>query len=58
LTTVEEILEPSEEGCLLTTKMRFSFTARLTRNARRKVVEHIRDELEEMKHILERNHPA
>ncbi|MBX7432059.1 hypothetical protein JDV09_08055 [Mycobacterium sp. Y57] len=55
MTTVEEFLEPRGEGCLLTTKIRFTFIAGLTRNARRKVVEHIRGELEEMKEILERN---
>jgi len=58
LTTVEEILEPSGNGCMLTTNIRFTFIARLAKNARRKVVEHIRGELEEMKDILERDQPV
>lgn len=58
LRSVEEILEPSGEACMLTTNMRFTFIARLARNARRKVAEHIRGELEEMRDILERDQPA
>ena len=58
LRSVEEILEPTGEGCMLTTNMRFTSIARLARNARRKVVEHIRGELEEMSDILERDQPA
>jgi len=58
LSSVEEILEPSRKGCILTTNMRFTFIARLARNARRKVVEHIRGELEEMRDMLERDQQA
>ncbi len=55
LKTVEEIIEPADDGCILTTNMRFTFVAKLFRNARRKVVEHIRGELEEMREILEKS---
>jgi hypothetical protein len=58
LRSVEEILEPNWKGCMLTTNMRFTFIAGLARNARRKVVEHVRGELEEMRDILERDQPA
>jgi len=58
LRSVEEILEPSGEGCMLTTNMRFTFIARLTRKTRRKVVEHVRGELEEMRDILECDQPS
>ena len=54
LKSVEEIIEPAGDGCLLTTNMRFTFVARLLKNARRKVVEHIRGELEETRDMLEK----
>jgi hypothetical protein len=54
LKSVEEIIEPADDGCLLTTNMRFTFVARLLKNARRKVVEHIRGELEETRDMLEK----
>lgn len=53
LTGVEEILEPKGNGCLLTTKMYFTFIAKLAKNSRRKVVQHIKGELEEMRDIIE-----
>jgi len=54
LRTVEEIIEPAGDGCLLTTNMRFTFAARVLKNTRRKVVEHIRGELEETRALLEK----
>lgn len=54
LTSVEEILEPMGDGCLLTTNMHFTFIAGLAKNSRRKVVQHIKGELEEMKKIIEK----
>jgi len=55
LESVEEIIEPAGDGCLLTTNMRFTFVSKLLRNARHKVVEHIRGELEETRDMLERS---
>ena len=55
LKSVEEIIEPVGDGCLLTTNMRFTFVSKLLRNARHKVVEHIRGELEETRDMLERS---
>jgi hypothetical protein len=54
LTSVEEILKPKGNDCLLTTNMHFTFIARLAKNSRRKVVQHIKGELEEMKEIIEK----
>ncbi|HWS94401.1 MAG TPA: hypothetical protein VN306_18500 [Mycobacterium sp.] len=54
LKSVEEIIEPVGDGCLLTTNMRFTFVSKLLRNARHKVVEHIRGELEETRDMLEK----
>ena len=54
LKSVEEIIEPAGDGCLLTTNMRFTFVSKLLRNARHKVVEHIRGELEETRDMLEK----
>ena len=54
LRTVEEIIEPAGDGCLLTTNMRFTFAARVLKNTRRQVVEHIRGELEETRALLEK----
>ncbi len=53
LKRVEEILEPADDGCILTTNLHFTFIARLFGNSRHKVVEHIRGELDEMRVILE-----
>jgi len=58
LRTVDEILEPSAQGCMLTTNLRFTFLAKIAANTRRKVVGHIRGELEEMRDILERDQPG
>jgi len=55
LKSVEEIIEPAGDGCLLTTNMRFTFVSKLLRNARHKVVEHIRGELEETRDMLEKS---
>jgi len=55
LESVEEIIEPAGDGCLLTTNMRFTFVSKLLRNARHKVVEHIRGELEETRDMLEKS---
>lgn len=53
LTAVEEILESKGSGCQLTTKIYFTFIAKLAKNSRRKVVQHIKGELEEMRDIIE-----
>jgi len=54
LRTVEQIIEPAGDGCLLTTNIRFTFAARVLKNTRRQVVEHIRGELEETRALLEK----
>jgi len=54
LKRVEEILEPANDGCLLTTNLHFTFIAKLFRDTRHKVVEHIRGELEETIDMLEK----
>jgi hypothetical protein len=54
LTKVENILEQKGDGCLLTNNLHFTFLSSLIKKSKRKVVEHITDELLEMKKILER----
>ncbi len=54
LKSVEEITEPAGDGCLLTTNMRFTIAAKLFKNTRHKVVEHIRGELQETRDMLEK----
>ena len=54
LKRVEEILEPAADGCLLTTNLYFTFIAKLAKNSRHKVAEHIKGELEEMRDMLEK----
>ena len=53
LPRVENILEPKGDGCLLITNLHFTFLAELASKSKRKVVEHITEELEEMKKALE-----
>jgi hypothetical protein len=53
LTKVENIFEQKGEGCLLTNNLHFTFLSHLIKKSRRKVVDHITDELVEMKKILE-----
>lgn len=53
LTTVEEILKPEGDGCLLTTNLHFTFLAKMFKGSRDKVVQHIKGELEEMRDIIE-----
>ena len=53
LPRVENILEPKGEGCLLITNLHFTFLAELASKSKRKVVEHITEELEETKNALE-----
>ena len=53
LSSVENILESKGDGCLLTTHLHFTFIAKLAKNSRHKVVEHIKGELEEMRDIIE-----
>jgi len=53
LPRVENILEPKGEGCLLITNLHFTFLAGLAKKSKRKVVEHITEELEETKNALE-----
>lgn len=49
----DNVVEPSEEGSILTVYLYFTPLARLAGNSTRKVVEHIAGELEEMKKSLE-----
>jgi hypothetical protein len=53
LPKVENIFEKKGEGCLLTTNLHFTFLSRFIKKSKKKVVEHITDELMEMKSILE-----
>jgi hypothetical protein len=53
LTKVENIFEQKAEGCLLTNNLHFTFLSRFIKKSKQKVVEHITDELVEMKRILE-----
>jgi uncharacterized protein YndB with AHSA1/START domain len=53
LPRVENILEPKGKGCLLITNLHFTFLAELASKSKRKVVEHITEELEETKNALE-----
>ena len=53
LSGVENILEPKGNACLLTTNLHFTILAKFAGKSRRKVVEHINGELEEMKDIIE-----
>jgi hypothetical protein len=53
LTKVKNIFEQKGEGCLLTNNLHFAFVSRFVKNSKRKIVEHIADELVEMKKILE-----
>ncbi len=53
LKRVEELLEPADDHCILTTNLYFTFIAKLFRNSRHKVVEHIKGELDEMRDMLE-----
>lgn len=54
LTKVENMFEQKGQGCLLTNNLHFTFVSRFIKNSKRKIVEHITDELVEMKKILER----
>jgi hypothetical protein len=54
LPRVENILEPKGECCLLITNLHFTFLAELAKKSKRKVVEHITEELKETKNALER----
>jgi len=58
LPRVENILEPKGEGCLLITNLHFTFLAELAKKSKRKVVEHITEELEETKNALESRAPG
>jgi hypothetical protein len=53
LPRVENILEPKGAGCLLITNLHFTFLAGLAKKSKRKVVEHIAEELKETKNALE-----
>lgn len=55
LKRVDEVIEPADVGCILTTDLFFTFVAKLFPRSRNKVVEHIRGELEEMRNILEKS---
>lgn len=55
LKRVDEVIEPADFGCILTTDLFFTFVAKLFPRSRNKVVEHIRGELEEMRNILEKS---
>jgi hypothetical protein len=53
LPKVENIFERRGEGCLSTTNLHFTFLSRFIKKSKQKVVQHITDELMEMKSILE-----
>lgn len=53
LPKVENIFEQKGEGCLLTTNLHFTRLSLFMKKSKQKVVEHITDELIEMKRILE-----
>ncbi|MGD0780009.1 MAG: hypothetical protein ABR954_04415 [Dehalococcoidales bacterium] len=53
LAKVDNIFEPKDGGCLLTTNLHFTFLAHFMKKSVRKVVEHITGELEETKKRLE-----
>jgi hypothetical protein len=54
LPKVENIFESKGKGCLLTTHLHFTFLAYFMKNSIKKVVEHITEELEESKAVLEK----
>jgi hypothetical protein len=58
LPRVENILEPKGEGCLLITNLHFTLLAELAKKSKRKVVEHITEELKETKNALELQKPG
>jgi hypothetical protein len=53
LTKVDNIFQPKDSGCLLTTNLHFTFLTRFIKKSVLKAVEHITEELEETKAILE-----
>ncbi len=53
LPKVENILDQKGKSCLLTTNLHFTFLSDFMKKSKQKVVEHITDELIEMKKILE-----
>jgi hypothetical protein len=53
LPIVENIFEQKGNGCLLTTNLHFTLLAHFIKKSKKKVIEHITDELMEMKRILE-----
>lgn len=54
LPRVENIFEVKDGGCLVTTNLYFTFLALFIKKSKRKVIEHITEELMEMKRLLER----
>lgn len=58
LTKVDEIFEPKDGGCRLTTNLHFTFLMHLMKKIVRQVVEHISAELMETKMILEKEAKA
>jgi hypothetical protein len=58
LTEVENLFEQKGDGCLLTTKMHFTWLTSFIKKSARKVVEHITEEIKETKAILEKQSPA
>lgn len=53
LPKIENIFEPNQKGCTLTTNLHFTFLTNLMKKSRKKVVEHITSEHLETKTILE-----
>jgi hypothetical protein len=58
LTKVDNIFEPKDGGCVLTTNLYFTFITRLMKKIVRKAVKHITEELEEAKELLESQEKA
>jgi hypothetical protein len=54
LTKVDNIFEPKNGGCLVTTNLHFTFLTRFMKKSVRKAVEHITEEFLETKTLLEK----
>lgn len=50
---VDNIIEPSADGCVLKVLLHFTALAKLAKRARQRVVRHIASELEESKRLIE-----
>lgn len=53
LPKIENIFEPKGDSCLMTTNLHFTLLSNLMKNSKKKVIEHMTEELLETKRILE-----